>query len=156
MPIYDSGSSYAGIRQARQVANQQRLLADAALRTAIQNAMTAYQQLTSSRAQLVSLEAAIKANNIALQGTKRKQELGNMTVLDVLNAEQTLLNSKVQRVQTRRNALVAAYQLMLATGHLNAREISLPVELYDADYYRDKASWKLFGFGDAVPDATHE
>ena len=85
-----------GIRQARQVANQQRLLADAALRTAIQNAMTAYQQLTSSRAQLVSLEAAIKANNIALQGTKRKQELGNMTVLDVLNAEQTLLNSKVQ------------------------------------------------------------
>ena len=155
VPIYDSGNSFSKIRQSRQTANAARLGADAAQRAGVQNAVMAFQQLTSSRAQLTALEAAIKSNTIALQGVKRKQEVGSLTILDVLNAQQTLLNSQVQMIQTRRNALVASYQLLLATGGLTAQSLGLPVEFYDADYYEDKASWKFFGFGDPVPDATH-
>ncbi|MDI9349336.1 MAG: TolC family outer membrane protein [Candidatus Symbiobacter sp.] len=155
VPIYDSGSSYSAVRQARLTANQSRLAADAALNLGLQNAMTSYQQLTSSRAQLISLDAAIRANRIALDGVKRQNEVGTSTVLDVLNAQQALLNSQVQKVQTEHNALIAAYQLLLHTGRFSAKELGLPVENYDADGYADQASWKFFGFGDPVPDATH-
>ena len=82
------------------------------------------------------------ANEIALEGVKKEEALGNRTVLDVLDAFQTLLNSQVEVVKARREYYLSAMQVMQAIGKLTAKNLKLDVELYNPKVYyketRDK------------------
>jgi outer membrane protein/adhesin transport system outer membrane protein len=62
---------------------------------------------------------------------EQEARVGSRTVLDVLNAEQELLNSRVSLVQAQRDEVLAAFQLLSAVGKLRASELGLPVEIYD-------------------------
>ena len=64
---------------------------------------------------------AVQANELALEGVRAEQSVGTRTVLDVLNAEQELLNSQVSLVTARRDAYVAGFQLLNAMGQAEAR-----------------------------------
>ena len=90
-PIYQGGSEYAAVRQARQLQQQTQRQVDDARRTAVQNAVQAWETLTSARAAAESTRAAIRANEIALEGVEREAIVGSRTTLDVLNAQQQLL-----------------------------------------------------------------
>jgi len=79
----------------------------------------------------------------------QESRVGSRTVLDVLDAEQELLNAKVQLVQSQRDEVVAAYQLASATGQLTAVKLGLPVELYDPtrNYAETRGRWWGTGIG---------
>ena len=86
-----------------------------------------------------SFEAQIKAADIALEGVQREASVGSRTVLDVLDAEQELLDAKVSLVRAQRDEVVASFQLKEAIGQLTAENLSLQVDLFDPDaYYRHK------------------
>ena len=68
-----------------------------------------------------SNEIAVAANTLALEGTRAEQTVGTRNVLDVLNAEQELLNSQVLLVTARRDAYVAGFQLLNAMGRPRRR-----------------------------------
>lgn len=143
VPLYESGSIYSQVRQQKQVANQARMIIDAQRRSAVQSATAAYQSMVSARAQIQSLNAQIEANTVALEGVRQEANVGSRTVLDILNAEQTLLNSQVSLVQSQRDNLVAAYTLLSAVGRLTAKTLELPVQIYDYEsYFREtKDRW---------------
>ncbi len=103
VPLYQGGAEYSAIRQAR--AHEQQSFATILdmQRTAYAQATQAWVGLVSSRAAIVSTNAEIKANAIALDGTEREQLVGTRTTLDVLNAQQLLLNSQVQQVRKYRD-----------------------------------------------------
>ena len=88
MPLYQGGSEYSLVRQARQTAQQARDLVDDQRRTVAQSATQAWEQLQSSKAQVDSVRAQIRAAEIALDGVQREAIVGSRTTLDVLNAEQ--------------------------------------------------------------------
>ena len=69
--------------------------------------------------------------------------MGNRTILDVLDAYQELLNSKVNDVKARRTYYVSAMNLLASMGKMTAKDLNLGVELYDADkYYKEtKGKW---------------
>ncbi|MBL0931142.1 MAG: TolC family protein [Alphaproteobacteria bacterium] len=131
VPIYQQGATDARVRGAKQTQGQRRTQVDVALRQAINDATTAWQQLSTARAQIGSFTAQIRANEIALEGVEQEARVGSRTVLDVLNAEQELLNSRVSLVQAQRDEVLASFQLLSAVGKLQARELGLPVEIYD-------------------------
>ncbi len=84
VPLYQGGSEYSAVRQAREtVAQQERLVADAR-RTAVQNAVQAWQTLQAALAAADSSRAAVQANEVALQGEQRQALVGTATTLDVL------------------------------------------------------------------------
>jgi outer membrane protein len=86
-----------------------------------------------------SNEIAVAANQLALEGTRAEQTVGTRNVLDVLNAEQELLNSEVQLVTARRDAYVAGFALLNAMGRAEAEDLGLDGgPLYDpvANYNR--------------------
>ena len=89
----------------------------------------------------------MKADEIAFEGVSKEQRVGGRTVLDVLNAEQELLNAQVSLVTSQRDAIVAAYQVLAAGGVLTAKSLGLKVKLYDPlDHYNDDAAaWIGFG-----------
>ena len=131
VPLYESGVVYSQVRQAKQTAGQRKVDIDVARRSAMEQAALAFNTLQSANAQRESLQAAIRASEIALEGVRQEASVGSRTVIEVLNAEQDLLNSQVSLVNSDRNALVAAYQLLSAVGRLTAPRLNLPVQIYD-------------------------
>src|SRR5262249_33574783 len=97
----------------------------------------------TARARIASFEAQIKASEIALEGVQQEAKVGSRTVLDVLNAEQDLLNAKTNLVQSTRDRIVAGYQLASAIGTLTAVDMGLSVEVYTptANYSRVRTKW---------------
>jgi outer membrane protein len=148
MPLYQGGAEYAAIRQARQQQQQTRRLIDDARRTAVQAVIAAWETYNATKATIQSTRSQIRANQIALEGTEREAIVGSLTTLDVLNAEQLLLNSRVTLVQNLANLVNASYAVASAVGRLTARDLTLPVPLYDEAAYYAAVKNRWIGTGD--------
>ncbi|MDH3912145.1 MAG: TolC family protein, partial [Rhodospirillales bacterium] len=147
IPLYQQGLVSSQVREDKQLANQRRLEIDAARRTVEQNAIRAWEAYQTARAQIVSIRAEVAANKIALEGVRQEQAVGARTVLDVLDAEQELLDSEVNLVRAHRNDVVAGYAELATMGRLTAADLKLPVDVYDpaSDYEAIRNKW--FGIG---------
>jgi outer membrane protein len=152
VPVYQGGQEYSAVRQARQSQQQTRQLVDDAKRTAVQNAVQAWETLAAAKASADSTREAIRANQIALEGVEREAIVGSRTTLDVLNAQQALLNSRVTLVQNLAQVVTASYQVAVALGRLTARDLHLPVPLYDETAYYNAVKNKWVGLGDYATD----
>ncbi len=148
VPIYQGGSEYSAVRQARQQEQQSRKQLDDQRRQAIQQATQAWETLVAARATAESTRSQIRANGIALEGVEREAIVGSRTTLDVLNAQQALLNSQVTLVQNLANLVNASYSVAAAVGRLTARDLNLPVPLYDETAYYNAVRDRWFGTGD--------
>jgi outer membrane protein len=152
IPLYQGGSEYAGIRQARQQQQRTQKLVDDARRTAVQNAVQSWETLVAARAAAASTRVQIQANQVALDGVEREAIVGSRTTLDVLNAQQALLNSETTLVQNLAALVTASYAVASAIGRLTARDLNLPVPLYDETAYYNAVRGKWFGTGDYATD----
>jgi outer membrane protein len=154
VPIYQQGAEYARLRQAKHTAGQRRLEADQARQDARENATAAFKNYEAAVASIVSLKSQIEASKIALEGVRREAEVGSRTVLDVLDAEQELLNAQVNLVRAERNQVVASYQLLSTIGQLTAENIGLKVAVYDPTEHYNDVRFQAFGSStDAEVDA---
>lgn len=148
VPLYQGGSEYSAVRQARQAEQQTQRLIDDAKRTAVQNAIQAWDTLVAAKAAADSTRAQIRANEVALEGTEREAIVGSRTTLDVLNATQLLLTSRTTLVQNLSQVITASYAVAVAIGRLTARDLHLPVPLYDDTAYYQAVKNKWVGLGD--------
>jgi len=148
VPLYQGGAEYSAVRQARQTQQQTRKQVDDARRAAIQLATQAWETLNSARATVESTRAAIRANRIALEGVTREALVGSRTTLDVLNAQQAVLNSEVTLVQNLANLVIASHGVAVAIGRLTARDLNLGVPLYDETAYYNAVRDRWAGTGD--------
>jgi TolC family type I secretion outer membrane protein len=131
VPLYESGSVYSAVREAKQTESQRRIEIIGAARTVREAVVTAWNFLIASRETIVSAKAQVSANTLALEGVKQEYLVGSRTTLDVLNAESELLDSQVILAQAERDQIVAAYQILGSVGQLTARQIGLGVDYYD-------------------------
>ena len=148
VPIYQGGAEYAAVRQARQTEQQSRKTVDDTRRQVIQAALSSWETLVAARSTIESTRAAIRANTIALEGTQREAVVGSRTTLDVLNAEQTLLQSRSQLIQNLASLITSSYGVASAIGRLTAKDLNLNVPLYDDTAYYTAVHDRLFGTGD--------
>ena len=152
VPLYQAGSVAAQIRQAKDTKRQLQT-ETAAARTEIRADMvSAWGQLESARAQIKSDESEVEANSIALAGVRDEEYVGQRTVLDVLDAEQDLLDSSVKLVTSKRDKAIAEYSLIFVTGQLNSYYLDLPVQHYDPLQHYHKAKFKLLGLSGGRED----
>jgi outer membrane protein len=148
VPIYQGGAEYAAVRQARQQAQQARQQIDEQRRRTGADATQAWETLAAARAQVESVRAQIRAAEIALDGVQREAIVGSRTTLDVLNAEQELLNARVSLVRALANVVNASHSLVASIGRLTARDLALPVPLYDMEAYYREVRNRWIGLGD--------
>jgi outer membrane protein len=152
-PLYQGGAEYASIRQAVQQREYARQQLDQARRTAIENAEQYWETLVATRATITSTRAEIAANEIALDGTEREALVGSRTTLDVLNAQQLLLQSQVTLVQNLANLVTYSYEVAGAIGRFTARDIGLHVPLYDDKAYYNAVKNAWGGTGDPTANS---
>lgn len=146
VPLYQAGSEWSQIRQARQTNSQDLAGIKNAERQVVEGVTVAWEGLRSAQATIVSDRDQVRANEIAYEGVQQEAQVGSRTTLDVLDAEQELLDARVALVRSERNEYVAAFQLLSSIGSLTAQRLSLPVEHYDpVENYRD-VKWKFIGW----------
>jgi outer membrane protein len=131
VPIYQGGSEYSTIRQAKETLGQRRLDLDTA-RDQVQSTVTqAWGQLEAAKAQINATQAQVTAAEVALNGVREEARVGQRTTLDVLNAQQDLVNARVALVTAQRDRVVASYTVLAATGALSPQTLMLRIEVYD-------------------------
>ncbi len=145
VPLYQSGEVYSRVREAKQSANQSLLQLAKEERQAQESARQSWADLTSASSRIVSGEAEVAAQEIAFEGVQQEAQVGSRTVLDVLDAEQELLDSRVDLVVAQRDQIVAAYQLLQAIGRLTAADLDLAVTIYDPTRNFRDVEDRLFG-----------
>jgi outer membrane protein len=138
------------IRLNKESEGQQRLNVEQVRDQTQANVIQAWGQLQAAKAQV---EAAIRQNDAAaraLEGVRNEAQAGQRTTLDVLNAEQALVNARVSLIIAQHDRVVASYSLVSAVGRLSAQELRLPVTIYDpmVHYQQVRDAW----FGLRTPD----
>lgn len=145
-PLYEGGAIYSQTRQAEQTVGQRRSQVDDARRAAVQTATQSWSTLQAARASISSFASAVRAAQIALEGTQQEALVGTRTVLDVLIQNQTLLTTQSQLVTAEHDAALAEFNVAAATGRLVAAELRLPVKLYDMEQHYKQVKDKWIGF----------
>ena len=143
VPIYSGGAEYSAIRQAKETVGQRRLDLDTA-RDAVQSAVTqAWGQLDAAKAQILATQAQVTAAEVALNGVREEARVGQRTTLDVLNAQQDLVNARVALVTAQRDRVVASYTVLAATGALSPQILGLKIQVYDpmVHYQQVRDAW---------------
>jgi TolC family type I secretion outer membrane protein len=146
VPLYQAGAVHSLVRQAKELLNQRRIEVEETRRGVVKAASQAWERMTTTRSQIAARAEAIRANAIALEGVRQEADVGTRTTLDVLDAEQELLDSRVAMVIAERDEYVAGYQLLAAIGRLTMVHISLPVQKYDPSEHYQKVRNKWWGW----------
>jgi outer membrane protein len=150
VPIYDGGVAYSSTRQAKEQVGQRRLEADS-IRDQVRAAViSSFGQLEAARAQIIAAQAQVDASETALNGVREEARVGQRTTLDVLNAQQELLNARVNLITAQRDRVVASYAVVQAMGRLNSRALGLAVNHYSPRIHYEQVK-DLWG-GLSTPD----
>ncbi|MEE4235773.1 MAG: TolC family outer membrane protein [Anderseniella sp.] len=145
IPIYDGGSTYSRIREAKQTASQRRLQVLDANRQVRESVVRAWHLLKAATATIKAAEDAVAAQRIALEGVREEARVGTRTTLDVLNAANELVFASIALANAKRDRIVAGYQLVASTGRMTADDLRLSVSLYDPSVNYDDVRDKAFG-----------
>ena len=125
VPIYQGGAEYSLIRQSKENLAQQRLNLEQTRDQTRANTVTAWGQLVAGKAQVASAQAQVTASEIALNGVREEAKAGQRTTLDVLNAQQALVNARVALVTAQHDRVVASYAVLNAVGRLSPQVLKL-------------------------------
>ncbi len=155
VPIYQGGRPAAQVRQAQARSGQAYEQIIATERAIISQTRAAYSSWRASERVIESSERAVAASALSLEGVRAENSVGNRTILDILNAEQELLNAQVQLVTARRNSYVAGFTLLAAMGRAEARDLGLDGgPLYDPQVNYERVKDQFYDFQtDPNPEA---
>ncbi len=143
VPIYQGGTEYSAIRQSKETLGQQRLNLDVNRDQARATVVQSWGQLDAAKAQIEATTAQVNAAEIALNGVREEARVGQRTTLDVLNAQQELVNARVALVTAQHDRVVASYTLLAAVGGLSMSRLGLNVMIYDPQvhYQQVRDAW---------------
>ena len=143
VPLYQSGAVSSRVREAKHAVVRLQNESVRAVRAAATAATQRWEDYKTAEAGIAAFSEAERAAGIALEGVEQEALVGSRTVLDVLDAEQELLDARVSLARARRDLVVASYALRSALGRLTADSLGLEVDLYDPreNYRRTRERW---------------
>ena len=133
--IYQGGALAASLRRSMATRDSARANLLTVKDQIIQETSNAYARLQVARASLVATQEQVRAARVAFEGIREEATLGARTTLDVLSAEQELLDALTSRISAQAEQSLAAYQLLVAQGLLTAERLGLAVQIYDPTLY---------------------
>ncbi len=152
IPLYHGGSEYSKVRASSQVAMQRRMELEEARHRAHEAVDNAWKALSVSHAAIKADKVEVDAAEHALKGVRIESKVGTRTTLDVLNAEQELLDAKIDLARAEHDRDLAMLQIKNAVGELTADSLSLKLQPYDPTHHYDDVRDSWIGFGGSEDD----
>jgi outer membrane protein len=125
-PIYSGGKNRASLNKSRNLKNRKKLLLDSVTKTNNSNVAISWSTLQSSKSLLNSVKSQVKAAEIANEGITVEYESGlGRSTLDVIQSNSILLSSRIKLADSRRNYLLAQFNVLKSIGLLNSTHLKL-------------------------------
>jgi outer membrane protein len=152
VPVYQGGAEYSLIRQSKESLAQQRLNLELVRTQTRQQVVQAWGQNEAAKAQVKAANSQVYSSEVALNGVREEARVGQRTTLDVLNAQQALVNARIALVNAQHDRVVASYSVLSAAGRLSPQVMHLPTTLYDSGvhYQQVRDAW----IGVRTPDGN--
>jgi outer membrane protein len=143
-PLYDGGLAAAQTRQSKELSTQSRLVLDLVRNQARTAAVGAWVSNEGAKTAVSAAESEVRAAGVALQGVQREAQGGQRTTVDVLNAQQDLVQAKARLIGAQRDRVIASYQLLSAIGRLDVKTLGLntPDYLPEVHYQQVRDAWR--------------
>lgn len=150
IPFDTNGAVSASSRQAAQVQAQKRYELEQARKKSREEATQAWEDHETAKKQIKQFEKGIAFARISRDGFVAQADVGEATILQVLDAQQKLIQAQTGLEEAKENLVVSSYQMLAAKGEATACGLSLPVERYDiqGNYLHAKNKW----FGTSLKD----
>jgi outer membrane protein len=145
VPIYQGGRASATVRQSKESLGQARIEVDVSrdqVRAAVTSAWTQY---TASREAVAANREVISAAQLALNGVIEERNVGQRTTLDVLNAQQDVIDAQINLANAERDVVVASYAILSAAGNLSVERLNLQVTKYKPEEHYNAVKDKWIG-----------
>ncbi|WP_347139737.1 TolC family outer membrane protein [Paracoccus sp. SSK6] len=133
--IYSGGRLPAQHRRAMALRDQARSNLLNVSRQISQLVGESWANIDVARAQIRAIDEQIGAAQQAYNGVREEAALGARTTLDVLDAEQSLLEARADKITAQANLQLAHYQLLAAMGRLTVEHLNLGIPTYDPSQY---------------------
>jgi outer membrane protein len=145
IPLYQGGGEYTAIRQSKEQLGQAKIHVDSVRNEIRAKVLEGYAQYLAAKASVEFGEHAVKAAETALRGVRDESAFGQRTTQDVLNAQQALLEARVNLVSAQHDKILGTYAALAAIGHLSVKELQLDVTPYDPGRHYEQIKDKWFG-----------
>ena len=144
IPIYTAGLLSSRTRQAEATQSEAIETIESTRRLVIEQTTNAWIAIETANSLIVSAKASIEANRLASEGVRQENLVGSRDIIEVLNAEQELLNSQVVLVRAERAQYAATYRLLQVIGRAEAAALGVTDRLYDPtiNFQRVNRSWR--------------
>jgi outer membrane protein len=136
-PLYQGGGLTSARRQAMAQRDAQMGNLHVVRHLVMQNVGNAYANLAAAQAARIASAEEVRAARVAFRGVREEAKLGARTTLDVLDAEQDLLNAQANQISAEADLHIAAYAVLASMGQLTVRDLKLDVQTYDPAAYYD-------------------
>jgi len=140
VPLYQGGAEYAAIRESKEVVGQKKFDLDRTRDLVRAAVVEAWGQLTAAKTQIDAAQAQVAAAESALNGVEQEARAGQRTTLDILNAQQEVVNARITLVSTQRDRVVSSYSVLAAVGRLEPDVLQLSAAVYDQKQPRAAAN----------------
>jgi outer membrane protein len=131
LPLFTGGLTSSRIRQAIERNNADKISIETQRRSVLQQVTQFWNQLIAARANIGSNTEAVRAAEIAAEGTRQELSVGLRTTIDTLNADVELRNAQLSLVGSRHDEYVAAANVLLAMGRLEGKDLIPTQPQYD-------------------------
>ncbi|MHA1524871.1 MAG: TolC family outer membrane protein [Alphaproteobacteria bacterium] len=150
VPLYAGGLNHSRVRQAGALATKRQFELEDLRRKTAGTVIALWQNWKAARQRIKFAKNTVAAAKTAVRGVKVEAKVGQRTVIDVLDAQREQVFAQIELAKSRRDALVFSYDLLAAIGGGTARQLDLPVQIYDAqaNLARVQTGWAgLSGLG---------
>lgn len=147
IPLFQQGTEWSTLRGSYHTANQQKYKKVQIRNKVLNDATTAWNQYHTALSQIQFYEAQVAAGAVRIEGTREQMLVGELTLLDVLNAESDVTQARIDLDKAKLLAQTTGYQILFFIGQLTSTCLQLPVATYNTIDYAKDAEDRLFGFG---------
>lgn len=127
IPFYSGGTNYSLVRQAQAQVDNAEADIGTQLRTVRETVGIAWSNLRVAKAQIRAGQLEVRAAQLAFEGVQEEAKVGARTTLDVLDAEQEVLDARDALIDAQRDELISAYQLLESMGLMTIDHLGLDI-----------------------------
>lgn len=135
LPLYAGGRLTSVERQTLARVEAQRAALHQTVAVVQQSVAANWSQLLVARSRLAASDTQVTASRSAYEAVQAEADLGSRTTLDVLNAEQELMDARSSRILAAFGVQTAAYALLESMGQLTVEALNLGIPTYDVEAY---------------------
>ena len=145
IPIYEGGRVAATVRQQKEKLGQARIEVDVARDQVRNNVVAAWTSYTAARQNVDANRQSVAAAQLALNGVIEERNVGQQTTLDVLNAQNAVVNAQINLAGSERDVVIASYGILQAMGRLTVERLGLQVTKYKPEEHYKAVKDKWYG-----------